>query len=94
MPRPEKMNAPHVSMGAKQKVREVAHKVSAKHLMKIKDNAGLKVCCRKAEDHDIEFMKSAGNETDNPDVMVMTCSCGRRHITIGSTGEAKPEAVA
>jgi hypothetical protein len=92
MSRPEKVNNPHVLMGAKKKVREVSHKISAKHLMKVKDNADLKPCCRKAEDHDVEFMKSASNETDQPDVMVMTCDCGCRHITIGSTGEAKAEA--
>lgn len=92
IPRPERINLPAVSMGAKKKLKDIAAKVSAKHLMKIKDNEDLKPCCRKAEDHDVEFFKTHSNETDNPDLMVFTCSCGRNHYTLGSTGEAKPEA--
>lgn len=91
MPRSERVHLPPASMGPKKKVRDVASKISAKHLMKVKDNKDLKPCCRKAEDHDVEFFKTHTNQTDNPDLMVLTCSCGRNHYTLGSTGEAKPE---
>lgn len=75
--------------GAKRPVKQVLDRLSAKMIAAIEDNAGLKPCCRKAKDHEVEFFETATQKPDiGPDMAVFTCACGARHTRFGVGGQA------
>ena len=83
--RPEKVNIPPVSQGAKKPVKD-EHNMPAHHLRALKDNTNLDDCCRKADDHMVEYFKTP-SATDGPDMMVLECTdCGRKHYRVAVSG--------
>lgn len=79
MARPEKINIPPKPDRPKRRVRDDAG-MPAKYLRSMAENKGLKACCRKVDDMEVETLRTATQDRDGPDQHVFTCaSCGRRH---------------
>ena len=78
-------------IGKKAKVKDRAATISAKHLLRLNNNAELDACCQDAAEHDVEFFQTPdfqGPKT-GADVMVMTCNCGKQHTVMGGGGAHK-----
>lgn len=83
--RPQAPTRPLIPVGEKRKVRDVLDQISAKQLDALENNAALQPCCRNAKQHDVELFKTH-DDAPGPDLMVLTCSCGRRHFRMAGGG--------
>lgn len=81
-------------IGEKAKVKNRSATISLKHVLRLKDNTELDTCCRDAPEHDVEFFQTPGfnGPATGADLMVMTCSCGKKHTVMGGGGaKANPD---
>ena len=61
-----------------------------KYLSQVRDRAP-NACCREVESHDIEAFKSNPARTQEPDVYILYCGCGRKHRRLcGGGGDERP----
>lgn len=61
-----------------------------KYISALEENQLLNLCCRHADEHEIEAFKSREEESA-PDIYILYCRCGRKHIRfcIGG-GDVRP----
>jgi hypothetical protein len=62
----------------------------------LEQNQQIRSCCRHPENHDIEALYSsdADRNAGIPDIYVLHCTCGRRHIRQVFGGQAGPGLIA
>lgn len=85
MPRPPAPEHKHTKVGPTKKVSQILNNISAKTLKSMEDNPDLKPCCRNAMNHDVDVVKTHEDAKD-PDMLVFTCSCGRKHYRVALAG--------
>lgn len=77
-------------------VAKLQNLLPAKYLEVLEQNQLLNLCCRHADEHDIEAWYSCEAEQARgvPDIYVLHCQCGRRHVRfcVGGSAGSGPNA--
>jgi hypothetical protein len=55
----------------------------AHYLAALEDNNNLRPCCRKAQDHQVEMVKTHADAA-GPDLIIFHCTCGRKHYRVAA----------
>lgn len=69
----------HVLACKRIKVAKVRSLLPDKYVTSLEQNQLLKLCCRHADEHEIEGWRSHPDEKA-PDIYILHCRCGRKHI--------------
>jgi hypothetical protein len=82
----------HILACARRPVRRLTKILPIRFIEQYEQNQKLAHCCRHPENHDIEAFFSCEEEAAKgiPDVYILHCTCGRRHVRLMCGGGERP----
>lgn len=88
----EVLTGEHIRACPRIAVRKVRGVLPAHFIEQLEQNQLIASCCRHPENHDIEAFYSCKDVADEgkPDVYIMYCTCGRRHVRLCVGGDESP----